>query len=60
MKTLMKSVLCTIAALAAVSSVYAAKLNTALFAKQSVVTVSGTTGYTGETEVGAVRRAVSI
>ena len=51
MKTLMKSVLCTIAALAAVSSVYAAKLNTALFAKQSVVTVSGTTGYTGETDL---------
>ena len=47
----MKSVLCTIAALAAVSSVYAAKLNTALFAKQSVVTVSGTTGYTGETDL---------
>ncbi|MBQ3746524.1 MAG: DUF2341 domain-containing protein [Kiritimatiellae bacterium] len=51
MKTLMKSVLCTIAALAAVSSVYAAKLNTALFAKQSVVTVSGTTGYTGSTDL---------
>ena len=51
MKTIMKSSLCALAALFLVPTAQAAKLNTPLFEKQSVVTVSGTTGYTGSTDL---------